>query len=117
MDVELSLMLTEAKAIIAEEQGSLLGMLKAAMKATRNHWMCLNEDKQFRAAVGAVMLHYGKDSEEYERLGKEMDSLNKASAVFTALQVGVPIDWESMETESDYEPIGLLKLWKNEKIA
>jgi hypothetical protein len=38
-------------------------------------------------------------------------------SVVEELQVGVPIDWESMETESDYEPIGLLKLWKNEKIA
>ena len=87
------------------------------MLVTHNHWMCTNEDEQFRAAIGAVMLHYGKGSDEFIQLETEMKSLNKVSAVIHAAQAGLSVNFDSIlnAEDNEYKPIGLLKLWQEIK--
>jgi hypothetical protein len=90
----------------------LTDQLRAAMGVTRDHWVCTNEDEQFRAAVGAVMTHYGAESLEYARLKWELAQLQRFSAALGASQAGVGMDWTDVLKESEYEPIGLLGLWR-----
>lgn len=94
----------------------IVNRLKRAMSVTRNHWMCTNETLQFNAAVSAVMISYNKESPEYEKLGNELRKINKLNSALNAMANGVSVDFvstiESMG-ESDPEPIGIMKLWKD----
>ena len=106
LPASLLIVIAEAKSA-AESKDTLEEKLTAAMNAARNHWMVLDEDKQFRGAIGAVMLLV--DNETRERIELEMKSLNALSAMLS----GVPIDIERVEVPED--PIGLLKMWKDLK--
>lgn len=110
---QFTIALTEAQSAIGGD-GTLIEKLKTAMLTTRDHWMCTDENEQFKAAVGAVMLHYGQNSDEFVRLEREMKSLNKVSAALNAAQAGVSVDFNSiLDAKGDeYEPLGLLKLWR-----
>jgi hypothetical protein len=105
---------SEARHAIKNMSGDVVEKLKAAMKATRNHWMATNEDEQFKAAVIAVMLHYGEGTDEYNRLKWELENLKRFSAALSAAQAGISVDFTSVvqEEEKANKPIGLLKLWK-----
>ena len=111
--VQMNIAISEAQNAIKDD-GTLIEKLKTVMLVTQNHWMCTNEDEQFRAAVGAVMLHYGKDSDEFVRLEREMKSLNKLSAALHAAQAGVSVNFDSAldAEDNEYKPIGLLQLWR-----
>lgn len=111
--VQFTIALTEAQNAIKDDN-TLIEQLKASMLVTHDHWMCTDENEQFKAAVGAVMLHYGQNSDEFVRLGREMKSLNKVSAALNAAQAGVSVDFNSiLDAKGDeYEPLGLLKLWR-----
>src|SRR5712671_2824152 len=85
-DVMLSLVVSECEHLVKECTGGLEDKLRAAMNAAKDHWMVLDKDVQLRGAIGAVMLHYGKDSEEYKRLAFEVEQLRKLSAFLTAAQ-------------------------------
>lgn len=81
---------------------------------TREHvseacFMTTNEDEQFRAAVGAVMLSYGVGSPEFERIEAEMTGIQKFSAYLRAAGAGLNV--EPPDIESTEQPIGLLGLW------
>lgn len=105
-----------AEAKHAIKQGDTLEQqLKAAMNVTRDHWLVADESSQLNGAVAAVMTFHGPDSLEYERLRKEMRNLNQLNASLVAALQGVPVNWEAIEVEKDYEPIGILKLWREEK--
>lgn len=106
LPADLMIVIAEAKSA-AEGKDTLEDKLTAAMNSARNHWMVLDEDKQFRGAVGAVMLLV--DDETRERIEIEMKTLNAMSAMIS----GVPIDIERVEVPED--PIGLLKMWKDLK--
>lgn len=111
--VGMHLAITEAKSSLVATD-SLEDQLRAAMQVTRNHWMCTDEDEQFRAAIGAVMLHYGEESEEYKRLSSEMAKLRKVNAFLQAAQAGLSVDLSLLPDEDNqYEPIGLLGMWKS----
>jgi len=117
LPVTIQIAMAEAKSDVEKAEGGLLEKLKAAMKATHDHWMVTNEDEQFRAAIGAVMVFYGQGSEEFKRLEWEMGNLNRFSAALSASQVGVSVDFGSILDEQEYEPIGLLKLWRDLRAA
>ncbi len=106
LPADLMIVIAEAKSA-AEGKNTLEDKLTAAMNAARNHWMVIDEDKQFRGAVGAVMLLV--DDETRDRIELEMKTLNAMSAIFS----GVPVDIERVEVAED--PIGLLKMWKELK--
>lgn len=101
--------LHEAKAAIVGIDG-LEQRLRAAMRATRHHWMATNEEDRFKAAIGAVMLSYGEGSDEWKRLAWEVQQLGKISAMQQAALAGLSISLDSLDF-SGGEPIGLLALW------
>ena len=92
----------------ADEHDKLEDKIDAAMNATVNHWMILDETKQFQAAVGGLILSV-EDEKTRERITKEMKSISALSAVMS----GVPVDLEQVDI--DFEFLGLLKRWKELK--
>ncbi len=81
---------------------------RAAFKEARDYWMTTDENIQFLGGVGAVMIHVGIDSPEYQRITVELDQLKTLNAALS----GVAIDWEAAGMPDGLEPIGILKLWK-----
>ena len=114
--------MTKVMVGIAEAQAHLGGVeeleqkLDIAMKHMKDHWMVTNEDHRFRAAIGAVMEHYGTGTKEYKWLSFEIKQLSKAAALIQASQAGLVVDLEHSTLEEDkpegYETIGLVKMWK-----
>ena len=74
------------------------------MKATHDHWMVLDEDVQFRMAVGAVLLVAPEADREV--LEGELKSLRIMSAIMS----GVPVDMDAVTVPEN--PFGILKLWQ-----
>jgi len=87
----------------AEGLEDIEDILKAAMKATKNHWMVANEDEQFQAALAATLC-LCKD-EDKERFEKEVRNLKILSSALS----GVPVDWGA--TEEIENPIGIMDIW------
>jgi len=82
---------------------------RVAFKEARNYWMSTDEDIRFKGGIGAVMLHVGIASPEYERITIELDQLKTLSAAFS----GVAVDWEHTNPmPDDFKVIGITKLWK-----
>lgn len=104
----------EAKGEVERAGGGLEDRLRAAMKATKNHWMCTDEEKQLKSACAAVMLHYGQGSEECERIAQEVKQLGKLAALINASRAGLSVGVEGLAEGVDDKraPVGLLKLWR-----
>ena len=102
-DGVLAIAVTEAKAA-AEGETTLEGRLTKAMEATKDHWMATDEDTQFRAAIGAVLLL--SEDEDKARLEEEISQLKTVQAMIS----GVPVDFNAMEPMEN--PIGLMKMWR-----
>lgn len=109
-DVMLSLVVSECERPVKDCAGGLEDKLRAAMNAAKDHWMVLDKDTQLRGAIGAVMIHYGQDSEEYRRLAYEVDALRKLSAFLTAAQAGLDVSIPELGGERP-ERIGIVDLW------
>lgn len=107
IDPRLMIALTEAESA-AKGETTLIGRLKAAMRATKNHWMLTDEDGRFRAAVGAVLLL--SDEETQERIKKELTILRTLAAATN----GVPVDFGGLHIEKG-EAIGLIGIWNEVK--
>jgi hypothetical protein len=108
--------LTEAVLAIEDMKGSIEKLLRKAMSITKGHWVCTDEDDQFGAAVGAVMLHFGEDSEEFARLKWEMGNISRFSAALSTAQLGVQVDMSTvLKTHEKFTAIGLAKLWTEVK--
>ena len=105
----------EARAAIKESDG-LEDRLRAAMRMTRQHWLATKEDDQFKAAIGAVLLSYGEGSPERERIAWEARQLGKISAIQHAAMAGVAVQLDDLTFDvGEYEPIGLLAMWRGER--
>lgn len=88
----------------------LIERIKKAMKASRNHWMVLEEAHQFRGALAGAILE--SEGEERDRIERSAAALNRTGAMLQALQAGVPVDFKSMaENKPDDDLIPLRKLW------
>jgi hypothetical protein len=112
LSASVSIAIQEIKHYIPSE-GDLIEKLKFAMAQAKNHWLLTKDDEQFRAAVGAVMLHYGEGSEEFERIEWEMGNINRFSAALVAAEQGVGVDFGSvLSSDQEYDSIGLLGLWR-----
>src|SRR5882762_5263519 len=109
-DVMLSLVVSECERHVKDCPGGLEDKLRAAMNAAKDHWMVLDKDTQLRGAIGAVMLHYGKDSEEYKRLAYEVDALRKLSAFLSAAQAGLNVSAPELEAERP-KRVGIIDMW------
>jgi len=87
-------------------------MLRVAFKKAYNHWMFSEEQDQFKGAVGAVLITL-KSGPEFDRVNEALRQLSRASALISALQQGIPVDWDSMEKPDENAPpvIPLNQLW------
>ena len=84
--------------------------LRATMREASNHWLVIDEQDQFRMAIGAVMVE--ATEEEQERLNIELKVLK---AISTAIN-GIPVDWSNLVSDSDRDKfIGLSDLWREVK--
>lgn len=86
---------------------SLEDKITAAMKSACNAWITTNDDERFRGAIGGVLMCYKEDSQEYQRLKKEIEAIKKMSAFFNAANAGLTVD--SPKLDFDFKPIGLTK--------
>ena len=102
----LMIAVTEAKEA-AKVEASLEGKLRAAMNATKNHWMATDQDTQFKAAIGAVLLLI--DGEEKSRLEEELLALKNVNAMFS----GVSVNIDAIKVPEN--PIGVMKMWQEIK--
>ena len=98
------LVMAGARRAINPDQ-SLEERLRASMGACKNHFMVNDEDTQFKAAVAAVH-ELSTDEDERRRIRVELNGL----AALSALLSGVPVDVSQVETND--EPIGLSKIWR-----
>lgn len=107
-DAALMIAATEAKhGIEGKEFPSIAEKLKAAMRLTKDHWMVTDEDTQFRAAIGAVLLT--ASPEEKTLIESELRCLK----MLVAASQGVPVDFSQMQVPEN--AIGLNKLWQDVK--
>ena len=94
----------------AEKETTLEGKLRSAMSAMsamKNHWMLLDEDTQFRVAIGGVLLL--TEGEEKQRIEDELNSLK----ILSSAMRGVPVNWGQVQAPKN--PIGLMKMWREMK--
>jgi hypothetical protein len=112
MSHTLLIAISETKANLADKKFERVDdLLRAAMKATRNHWLVTTEDERFRAAVGAAML-LASDTDK-ERIRREIETLKRFSAAMVAAQQGVVVDFASvLPLEEPKDVIGLMNLWR-----
>src|SRR4051794_9202399 len=104
ISASMSIAIAEAK-IAPEQEPDLDSQLRAAMKATHDHWLITNEEERFKAAVGAVIVI--SDQATRVRIAQEIRILGSVSAAIT----GVPVDFSAL-LDDNFEPIGLLRMWK-----
>src|SRR4051812_31782916 len=100
----------------AERAGdvSLEDRARAAMAATRHHWMATREEDQFLAACEG--LARAVTDEERQRIEDDLRRLGKVSGLLNALAAGVPVDFDALEVEEPPEnPLGLRKLWAEQE--
>ena len=112
MDNMIMLGITELRSKVDPKQ-SLEERLKVAMKAALEHWCVLDEEPQFKMAIGAVMAE--ATEEEQERIRIDIKFL---SAMASAAG-GVPVDFvrlvEELGEGSAAKAVGLRKLWDEVK--
>lgn len=114
--VELSLIITEIKPRLKKEH-SLEEKLMTAMKMASNHWVVLDEEKQFLGAVGAVMDFCGKDSLEYKRMEYTMKALQRLNTLVRGAQLEMSMSLSDAlgSEEEKYEPVPLRDFWDKAK--
>lgn len=80
---------------------------RAAMRATRGHWLATREDDQFLAACEGLARVCSP--EEVERIAAEL----RAQQALAAILSGVPVDLDAAVAQrEEHEPIGLMLLWR-----
>ena len=93
-------------ATIEERFRSLL----APMTISDACFMCRDEDEEFRAVVGGLMLSYDPGSPEFQHIQLEMQMIQQVSAMIqTAITGGTFIPDAPPE---GFTPTGLMKLWR-----
>jgi len=108
MDNRIMIGITELRAGVDSKQ-PLEERLKVAMRAALGHWCVLDEEGQFKMAVGAVMMEVTE--EEKERINIDLKFLKAMSSAVS----GVPVDFVRLAEElgdgSAIKAVGLRKLW------
>lgn len=83
---------------------SLEDRLRAAMKASRDHWMATDEGDQLMGACEAV---YGlASSTERERIEADLRVMSSLSALMS----GVPVAIDQIDVPEN--PLGIRRLWR-----
>jgi len=112
MDNRIMIGIAELRAAVDSKQ-PLEERLKIAMRAALGHWCVLDEESQFKMAIGAVMAE--ATEEEQERIKIDLKFLNAMSSAAS----GVPVDFARLAEElgegSASKAVGLRKLWDEVK--
>ncbi len=112
MEISLMVGVAELRTKVDPNQ-SLEERLKVAMRGALNHWLVIDEEGQFKMAVGAVMVE--ASDEERERISIDLKFLGAMSAAST----GIPVDFgrliEELGEDSADKAVGLRKLWDEVK--
>jgi len=112
MDSSLMIGIAELRTMVKAEQ-SLEERLKVTMKAALKHWLVTDEEKQFKMAIGAVMVE--ANEEEQERINIDLKFLRALSSAAS----GIPVDFSrlivELGEESATKAVGLRKLWDEVK--
>lgn len=113
MDNLVALAAMDAQYAAEKAEPNLEAQLRAAMEATRSHWMVTNEDTQFMAACeGTARVCSPEDKERIEASLRLLSSLSAASS-------GVPVDFGALlpddEDEEPVKPARLMPLWREIK--
>lgn len=112
MNESMMIGVAELRTMIDPKQ-SLEERLKVTMRAALNHWLVLEEESQFKMAIGAVMVE--ATEEERERINIDLKFLRALSSAAS----GVPVDFgrlvEELGEESASKAVGLRKLWDEVK--
>lgn len=114
-DALLSIVIMSCAQAVERCHGSLEDKARAAMGEAKDHFMVLDRDVQFRGAVGALLLHYGKGSPEYERIAAEIAGIRKLTAILASAHAGLSVNLTDDDVPK-HEPIGLMRMW-HEAIA
>jgi hypothetical protein len=98
MEIPTSVMIaiTELKEIAAGEP-DYAKRVEKVMAAAVKHWMVVDEQEQFKAACGALMLTSPDQKAEIE---SQLSALRNLSALVS----GVPVDLDAMLAESEAAP-------------
>ena len=111
-EVMIGIMVTECQGI---DQPDLVERIKACMRRTNGHWMCLDEEVQFKGALAAAMVL--SETSAQERIKSSLAPLQALGAMMS----GVPVDLDRVLQEQEaakeagQEPIQLRKLWADVK--
>lgn len=104
--------ITEINSQIDAEQ-PIEDRLKFAMRKALGHWLVIDEESQFKMAIGAVMV--SATEEERERINIDLKFLRAMSSAAS----GVPVDFgrlvEELGKDSGTKAVGLRKLWDEVK--
>ena len=82
-----------------------------AMIQAQNHWLVIDEDAQFRSAIGAVMATVSP--EEKQIIEEELDFLTGLASAVS----GVPIDVLTLLERRPENAYGIKSLWMEAKEA
>lgn len=94
------------------DDASLEDRARAAMRAAKGHWLAPADGDAFSAACEG--LYRTANEEERERIEDDLGRAQKLNAMLAALQAGIPVDFEAMETpESREDPLSLNKIWRD----
>jgi len=99
-----------------KEAVGLEAKIKAGMRAViEQNFMDTNEDSMMQAALAAVLLDVGQDSEDSKRLTHSIDAVRKLSAFLTAAQAGLYVSLESALPDANAAPLPLIAWWHEAK--
>jgi hypothetical protein len=120
-DASMAVMIINAQ-IVREDVAAVAGLenkIKAAMKAIiHKNWMDTNDNSMMRAALAAVLLDVGQDSEDGKLLLRTMDGLRKLSAIIAAAQAGLSVNLEESDVpKEDDKLLPLISWWHEAKAA
>lgn len=108
----IAIAIAEIKTYIEEaKEKPLVERLKIAMKQAQQHWLVVDENERFQAAIASVFVL--ATEEEKHQLTKEINVLKGLSAACS----GIPVDMNAlMSNINPDELIGLKKIWEETKV-
>lgn len=118
-DPKMSVMSINAQLVQAEVAAAVgvENKIKAAMQGViEKNWMDTDDDSMMRAALAAVLLDVGRDSDDGKRIVASMDSLRKLSALLAAAQAGLSVSLNDDDMPPD-NLLPLIPMWHEAKAA
>jgi len=105
---------TFGKTASAEKVG-LEAKVKASMKAVLDgNWMTTDDDVLFRSGLAGVLMDVGTESEDGQRLVKNIDFLRKFGSFISAASAGLDVAFPEMNLPTE-DVVPLMGWWHEVK--